>query len=123
VLLVDDNEDAVETMSFLLGELGHETRFALDGPEALRIVQEFKPDIVFLDIGLPDMDGFEVARRMRKMPECSEIPIIAVSGYARDSDRQRALAAGFTGHLAKPVNLERIERVVEMGAFSDAGNH
>ncbi len=123
VLLVDDNQDAVETMGFLLGELGHETRFALDGPEALQIVQEFKPDIVFLDIGLPGIDGFEVARRMREMPQCSEIPIIALSGYARDSDRQRALQAGFTGHLAKPVNLERIEGLVEMGAFFDANTH
>jgi len=77
---------------------------------------------VFLDIGMPGLDGFEVARRMRKIPVCATIPLIALSGYARESDRQRALQAGFSGHLAKPVDIERIERVVEWGnaAFADA---
>jgi PAS domain S-box-containing protein len=113
VLLVDDNEDVGETMSLLLGELGHETRFALDGPHALQIAQDFKPDIVFLDIGLPGMDGFEVARRMREIAACAKIPIIALSGYARESDQQRALKAGFSGHLPKPVDLEHIEQILE----------
>ena len=101
VLLVDDNQDVGETMSILLGELGHETCFAPDGPRALWIAPDFKPDIVFLDIGLPDMDGFEVARRLRKIPACAKIPIIALSGYARETDRRRALDAGFSGHLLR----------------------
>jgi PAS domain S-box-containing protein len=114
VLIVDDNEDATEMLSALLQGRGHETRVALDGLHALEIAHDFRPNIVFLDIGLPKLDGFQVVRRMRKIPACARIPIIAVTGYARDSDRQRALQAGFSDHLVKPVDLAQLELAVEM---------
>lgn len=114
VLIVDDNEDATEMLSALLQRRGHETRVALDGLHALEIAHDFRPNIVFLDIGLPRLDGFQVARRMRKIPACAAIPIVAVTGYARDSDRQRALQSGFSDHLVKPVDLAQLELAVEM---------
>jgi CheY-like chemotaxis protein len=114
VLIVDDNQDATEMMSALLEGYGHQTRVAYDGPHALELAHEFEPHIVFLDIGLPELDGFQVARRMRKIPACAEIPIIALTGYALESDRQRALQSGFSAHLAKPADLARIEHEVEM---------
>jgi PAS domain S-box-containing protein len=114
VLIVDDNEDATEMLSALLQGRGHETRVALDGLHALEIAHDFRPNIVFLDIGLPRLDGFQVARRMRKIPACAAIPIVAVTGYARDSDRQRALQSGFSDHLVKPVDLAQLELAVEM---------
>jgi PAS domain S-box-containing protein len=114
VLVVDDNEDAVTTMSALLERCGHETRIATDGLHAIEIAHEFEPDIVLLDIGLPGLDGFQVARRLRQIPACEEIPIVAVTGYARAWDRQQALQAGFSDHFAKPIDPKTLERVVEM---------
>jgi PAS domain S-box-containing protein len=120
VLIVDDNADSCEMMQRLLRRLGHETRIALDGPRALELAEEAAPDIVFLDIGLPGMDGFEVVRLLRKIPSCARIPIMALSGYASDIDRRRALEAGFTEHFAKPVDLEVLARVVETEALVPA---
>jgi PAS domain S-box-containing protein len=114
VLVVDDNEDAVTTMSALLERCGHETRVATDGLHAIEIAHEFEPDIVLLDIGLPGLDGFQVARRLRQIPACEGIPIVAVTGYAREWDRQQALQAGFSDHFAKPIDPKTLERVVEM---------
>ncbi len=114
VLVVDDNEDAVEMMRALLELRGHETRIATDGLLAIEIAHEFQPDIVLLDIGLPGLDGFQVARRLRHIPACREIPIVAVTGYARDWDRQQAFQAGFSEHFAKPIDPKALERVVEM---------
>ena len=101
-------------ISTLLARSGHETRVAADGAHALEIAHEFHPNIVFLDIGLPGLDGFQVARRLRKIPACQEIPIIAVTGYSRESDRQRAFQSGFSEHFAKPIDLEALVRAVEM---------
>ncbi len=113
VLIVDDNVDSAEMMQALLEQLGHEARVALDGPSALEVCGEFKPNTVFLDIGLPGMSGYDVVMRMRKMPSCQKIPIVAVSGYARDIDRTQALRAGFSDHLPKPVDLNRLEEFVK----------
>ena len=85
VLIVNDNKDSAEMIGELLDQLGHEVRIALDGTSALELSQEFKPDIAFLDIGLPGMNGFELARRMRQIPACATIPMIAISGYAREN--------------------------------------
>jgi CheY-like chemotaxis protein len=121
VLIVDDNEDATELMARLVQRLGHDTRVAFEGTSALELAREFQPDVVFLDIGLPGMNGFEVARRMRQLPTCADIPIIAVTGYARESDRQEAARAGFTEHVAKPIGIERLRDVLDDRGVSAAG--
>jgi CheY-like chemotaxis protein len=115
VLLVDDNEDSCEMLQFFLESYGHEARLAHDGVHALALVESFAPEIVFLDIGLPGMDGYEVVGRMRQIPACAKIPIIALSGYSSPADRRRALAAGFSDHLAKPVDPTVLAEVVEKG--------
>jgi PAS domain S-box-containing protein len=113
VLIVDDNEDAAEMVQAYLQRRGHETRIAFDGPSALEIAKSTTPDVVVLDIGLPGMDGFEVVRRMRQIPACSTIPIVALSGYASSEDCRKAFEAGFTVHFAKPVDFSVLERAVE----------
>jgi PAS domain S-box-containing protein len=113
VLIVEDNQDAAATLSVLLVHLGHETRIAFDSPQALQLAQEFEPEVIFSDIGLPGMDGYELVRRLRRLPMCANIPIVAVSGYSRVADRQHSLQAGFTEHFTKPVPLERLFKVLE----------
>jgi PAS domain S-box-containing protein len=113
ILVVDDNEDACESLSELLTDLGYETQVAHDGPTALDAVRSFKADICLLDIGLPVMDGYELARRLRESENLPEdVRIVALTGYGQDSDRHRAADAGFDDHLVKPVSLERLESVV-----------
>jgi len=104
VLVVDDNVDAAAMLDMLLRSLGHETRVAHDGIEALRIAGEFRPDIVLLDIGMPGLDGYEVARRMRSLAKDRRVRIVAVTGWGLDADRQRSREAGFDLHLVKPVD-------------------
>jgi PAS domain S-box-containing protein len=113
VLVADDNRDTVELVETLLTQFGHELRCAFDGPSAVRICEEFGPDIVFLDIGLPGMDGYEVARRIRSLPAGKSTRIVAVSGYVRDSDRARALESGCDAHLAKPFDVESLTKIVD----------
>ncbi|MES2920571.1 MAG: ATP-binding protein [Verrucomicrobiota bacterium] len=105
LLIVDDNKDAAETMAMLQRLRGHQTRVAYTGPDALTVAEEFVPQVVLLDIGLPDMDGFEVARRLRRIPEMENALLIALTGYATASDRQLSSDAGFNEHLAKPADL------------------
>jgi CheY-like chemotaxis protein len=112
VLLVDDNSDTALVFSLLLGQAGHETRTACDGPEALRTAADFQPDAVLLDIRLPRMDGFEVARRLRSLANPDRMRIVAVSGMV--VDREEAAAAGFDGHLLKPAGIRQI--LTAMGA-------
>jgi hypothetical protein len=113
IIIVDDNRDAVEMMQTLLEHSGHDVSVAYDGPSALKLCEEMKPDALFLDIGLPGMDGYEVARRARELGSCKRIPIVAVSGYARGEDCARALANGFSAHLTKPVDLDEVARLLE----------
>ncbi|HEX8794851.1 MAG TPA: GAF domain-containing protein [Polyangiaceae bacterium] len=113
VLVVDDNPDAVGLLSDVLVEVGHEVVTAPDAPTALQLMQRFTPDIAFLDIGLPVMDGYELARQLRRLPELAFTPLVAVTGYAQDDDRRRALASGFTEHLAKPLTPDRILGCIE----------
>jgi CheY-like chemotaxis protein len=113
VLLVDDNPDAAKLLHAVLVQVGHEVRTAADAPSALQLLQTFTPDIAFLDIGLPVMDGYELARQLRRMPTFAVTPLVAVTGYAQDDDRQRALASGFDEHLAKPLALDRVLECIE----------
>lgn len=113
VLIVDDSPDALELLGDLVRLAGHEVRTAGDGSDALRLVQTFAPDIAFLDVGLPTMDGYELARQLRGVPALAMTPLVAITGYAGNDDRQRALASGFTEHLAKPVRSERVLECIE----------
>ncbi len=113
VLLVDDNEDALEVLAKVLRALGNEVRTAPDGARALEIAPIFVPDIVLLDIGLPLMDGYEVARRLRRMPALANVPLVAITGYAKERARERALANGFAEHLAKPLDVDQIAECLD----------
>ena len=119
VLLVDDNTDSTEPLSLLLQAKGHETRVAVEGTEAITVADEFKPHCVVLDLGLPGMDGYEVARRLRERPYGSELTLVALTGWAGKDVRTKAAEAGFDYHLVKPVNWEELEHIVkEEGAQS-----
>ena len=106
ILIVDDNTDSARSMATLQSRRGHTTRTASTGPEAISAAAEFLPEVVLLDIGLPGMDGFEVARQIRAMPALAGALLIATTGYASEEDRAQARVAGFDAHLIKPVDLE-----------------
>jgi PAS domain S-box-containing protein len=116
VLVADDSRDSVEMMQTLLAHGGHEVHVAYDGPSAMSACASFKPDTVFLDIGLPGMNGYEVAKRIRRLPGGEKIQIVAVSGYARDEDRARAMESGFSHHLTKPVEINALTEILESHA-------
>jgi CheY-like chemotaxis protein len=121
VLIVDDREDVAQMMALLLRALGHDAQTASDGASALALAREFRPDIVFLDIGLPGMNGYDVARRLRDDPALRGCVLVACTGYGGDDDRARAAHAGFDHHLVKPIGLVDIERVLTLpGADRDA---
>jgi signal transduction histidine kinase len=109
ILLVDDNVDSAQTMATLLRMEGHDTDVVYDGETALQRAQAMSPDAVFLDIGLPGMSGFQVARELRARPQTRRAVLIAVTGYGQASDRQRALEAGFDHHLVKPVDITVVQ--------------
>src|SRR5262249_34301312 len=104
----EDNRDAAEMLRLLLEFSGHEVQVAHSGPEGVRAAQQGQPDVVLCDIGLPGMDGYQVARALRHDPATAGIRLIAITGYGRDEDRCQALAAGFHEHLVKPVDPERL---------------
>jgi len=106
ILVVDDNIDAASTLGMLLRLDGHVTRLAHDGMAALEVAEQFAPDVVLLDIGLPKLDGYEVAKRLRAQPGGEDTVLIAISGYGQEEDRRRAHQAGFNRHLTKPVDFE-----------------
>jgi CheY-like chemotaxis protein len=96
----------------LLRLSGHETWLAYDGDRAVSRAAEHSPDVVLLDIGLPGMDGYQVARTLREMPQTSDSLLIALTGYGQEEDRQRSKAAGFDEHLVKPVDVEALFRII-----------
>ena len=113
VLVVDDNLGAARLMAALIGKLGpHQVEVAHDGPEALAKLPEFLPDVVLLDIGLPGMDGFEVARAIRQLEAGRQVLLIAVTGYGQEEDRRKSQEAGFDDHLIKPVSLEHVVQLL-----------
>jgi signal transduction histidine kinase len=113
VLIVDDNRDSAEMLAEMLGVIGHVTEIADDGPCALVVAERFTPQVVLLDIGLPAMDGYEVARRLRAASSTARARLFAVTGYGQEADQARSQDAGFDGHLVKPVDLEAVVRAVE----------
>ena len=109
VLVVDDNVDAAESLAALLEMQGHATRVAHDGNEALSAAHDFRPEIVFLDIGMPGKDGYEVARELRGQPETRQAVLVALTGWGAQDDRARTRSAGFDHHLTKPAGIADVE--------------
>ena len=118
VLIVDDNQDAAAMIGRALNLWGETVRVAHDGPSALQIVETFTPDLALLDIGLPAMDGYELARRLRAMPGLAGTRLVAVTGYGEARDRRAAEQAGFHEHVVKPVTLGALEQVLSRIAES-----
>ncbi|KQT10657.1 response regulator [Ramlibacter sp. Leaf400] len=112
VLVVEDNPDGLETLVALLEMLGHEVAGAADGREALQQAAQFRPQVVLLDLGLPVMDGYEVARALRQDRRYEDVFIAALTGWGADNDRRRTADAGFDAHLTKPVELPALEAVL-----------
>jgi signal transduction histidine kinase/DNA-binding response OmpR family regulator len=123
VLVVDDNVDAAESIAVLLRMEGHEVKTVSDGQQALASAQVFAPSVVVLDIGLPGMDGYELARRMRQLPETRKALFIALTGYGQKEDRAQAAAAGFQHHFIKPADPRAIHTVIsQFGLTSEKGS-
>jgi signal transduction histidine kinase len=112
ILIVDDNQDATNSLALLLELEGHEVSAVYSAAAALQRARSFIPSIVLLDIGLPEMDGYEVAQRMRAMPELKGVRLVAITGYGQPEDRKRTKNAGFDDHLTKPVDLLSVERTI-----------
>ena len=112
ILVVDDNVDAAETMVMLLELSGHTARAAFDGPQALEIARSFLPEVVFLDIGLPGMDGYEVARRLLADPATAASRLIALTGWGTDSDIKKSKLTGFHAHLTKPIEPDAVDAML-----------
>jgi PAS domain S-box-containing protein len=112
IMVVDDNVDAAETFGVILDLLGHQTRVAHSGPEALEIAPGFVPEVVFLDIGMPGMSGYEVVQHLRAMPNTASSTIVAVTGWGSEADRMRAQKAGFDHHLVKPVETSAAQAIL-----------
>jgi len=119
VLIVDDNSDAAEMLALLLRTVGHEVALALDGATALDVARDFAPHVALLDIGLPGMDGYELARRLRELDTCKNTLLVAVTGYGEPGDRQRSKAAGFAHHFVKPMNPEKFESLLASAPDDD----
>jgi hypothetical protein len=111
---VDDNVDTALSFSMLLRASGHDVQTAHDGLKAVKAAIEYRPDIVLLDIGLPGLNGYEVAKQLRAHPDMKHVVLVALTGYGQDSDRQTSSAAGFTHHLVKPARFEELQKILAM---------
>lgn len=112
VLIVDDNQDAADSLAMLIQFLGAEPDVAHDGPAALAAVDARRPAMVLLDIGMPGMDGYQVARLIRQQPRFNDIMLIALTGWGEDEDRRRARDSGFDHHLVKPVDVDALRALL-----------
>jgi CheY-like chemotaxis protein len=113
VLLVDDNVDAMEMMAFLLAEMGYEAHTTADAGNLVQLALEQRPDVIVLDIGLPGVDGYELARMLKRHPQLAAIRLVAHTGYGSPEDRRKAQEAGFDAHLVKPAELEDLEKALQ----------
>jgi len=112
VLIIEDNLDAAQTLSDLLEIFGHQAELAYSGSAGVALARRRRPDVVLCDIGLPEMDGYAVARELRADPSTAPIHLVALTGYGRDTDRDRAAEAGFDLHLVKPVGPELLQSLL-----------
>ncbi len=108
ILIVEDNEDSRELVVKVLRNKGFDTVEAADGEEAIDKATKEKPELILLDISIPKMDGYEVARRLKSLEEFSEIPIVALTAHAMKGDREKVIAAGFEGYISKPINVREL---------------
>ncbi len=111
ILVVEDNEDARELRRALIEKMGHEVRTAMDGVSAIELAREFRPALVLLDIGLPQMDGYSLARKLRE-EHGSELVLAALTGYGQERDRRLSHEAGINHHLVKPVGLDAVREII-----------
>jgi len=112
-MVVDDNQDAANSLAMLLKLKGHEVRVAYSGMAALEMMKTYTPDVVFLDIGMPGMDGYEVARRIREIPGLAKVVLAALTGWGQQEDRRRTAEASFDHHLVKPPELQAVENILQ----------
>jgi signal transduction histidine kinase len=112
VLVVDDNNDAADSLGMLVELMGVEVRVVYNGPDALKAVATYKPAVVFLDIGMPEMDGYEVARRIRSLPKSGDVKLIALTGWGQEEDLQRSKKAGFDHHITKPPEFNALKTLL-----------
>ncbi len=112
ILVVDDNRDAAESLAMLLRLSGHDVRTVNDAFKVLGAAETYRPELILLDIGLPGMDGYEIARRLRKQPWASQTKLVALTGYASAEDRRRAELAGFDHHLVKPAQFDALTKLI-----------
>ena len=112
ILVVEDNLDSVHSLALLLRDMGHEVEYAINGYAALSVAQSFRPEVVFLDLGLPGLDGFEVCRTMKSDASLRAARVIALTGYADDASRQRSAEAGCELHVVKPVSPQFLESLL-----------
>ena len=112
ILVVDDNHDSAESLAMLLSLDGNETRVAHDGLEAMQAAASFKPDVMLLDLGLPKLNGYQVARKVRELPSGHHVRLVAVTGWDEDSYRTDSKAAGFDAHFQKPVDYAALTQLL-----------
>ena len=112
VLVVDDNEDAADSLATLLGVMGYQVRTAYDGPEAIEAADEFQPAVALLDIGLPQLSGYDIARHVRQM-RGEDVLLVAITGWGQEDDRRKAREAGFDHHFTKPADFEQLVQLID----------
>jgi CheY-like chemotaxis protein len=112
ILIVDDNRDAADSLGMLLRLMGNDTRTAYDGQQGVDVAEEFRPDVILLDIGLPKLDGYEACRRIREQPWGKSAVLIAVTGWGQEDDRRRSHEAGFDHHMVKPVDPQDLMKLL-----------
>jgi CheY-like chemotaxis protein len=120
ILVVDDNHDAADSLAALLSMYGADVEVVYNGADALRSVARRAPSLLFVDIGMPSMNGFEVARRIRGTPAGAALPLVALTGWGQDHDRQAAFAAGFNHHMTKPPDSARLEAL--LASIAESGS-
>ena len=118
ILIVDDNCDSATSLAMMIQLMGNETETAFDGFEALEVGGKFQPDLILLDIGMPRMNGYEAARRIRGEPWGRDLTLVALTGWGQEEDRRKSQDAGFDHHLTKPISLTQLEKL--LAAFNDA---
>jgi CheY-like chemotaxis protein len=116
VLVVDDNLDAALVLSMCLSAYGHETAVAYDGREAIELAESFEPEIIFLDLGMPQMNGYEVAIELRRHPKLADVYIAALTGWNDPKTRAQVVTAGFNKHMTKPAKIEDVLEIVDHAA-------
>jgi CheY-like chemotaxis protein len=113
ILVADDNEDAAVSLAMMLELMGNVARTARDGLEAVQLADTFTPDVAFLDLGMPRLDGYETARRLRQQPWSGSLILVAMTGWSRDEDRERTQQAGFDFHIVKPAGTDVLHKLLD----------